>query len=97
MINLNFNLRNPWSNRWKCLYTKSGNGPFKNKYWEVQVDECADIVGFEFRFTTRQDHAGLHLSLALFGYDAMFTFYDNRHWNDEEGRWFVYGEAKEWE
>lgn len=92
MINLSFNIRNPFSSRWRCLYTKAGETPFKNKFWEVQADETSDILGLEFRFTTRQDHAGVFLSLALFGYDVIFNFYDNRHWNDEEGRWKVYTE-----
>lgn len=90
MLSLSINLRNPFSNRWRCLYTKAG--PIsEHKYWEVQIDKCDDIVGFEFRYTIRQDHAGLFLSFALFGYDIIFNTYDTRHWNDEEGRWYVYG------
>lgn len=91
MINFNFNIKNPFSRRWQCLYSTAGITPIKHKCWEFQVDKCADIIGFEFSYTTRQDHAGLYLSLALFGYDAIFNLYDNRHWNHEKGRWFIYG------
>ena len=92
MINISFNIRNPFSSRWECLYTKSGETPFKNKFWELQVDKTSDILGFDFRFTTRQDHAGIFVLLALFGYDIIFNFYDSRHWNDDEGRWKAYDE-----
>lgn len=92
MISISFNIRNPFSDRWKCLYTKSGETPFKHKFWEFQADKTSDILGFEFRFTTRQDHAGLFVSLALFGYDIIFNIYDNRHWNYEENRWMFYTE-----
>lgn len=95
MINFNLNIRNPWSNRWKCLYTNSGETFIKHKYWEVQFDKCADIFGLDFRFTTRQDHAGLFLSVSLFGYDVIFNFYDNRHWHDEKGRWVNYDDKEE--
>lgn len=94
MINFGFNIRNPFSDRWKCIYVRSGVTPFKNKFWEFQFDECDDIVGFEFRLTTRQDHAGLFLTASLLGYEVIFNFYDNRHWNSEEGRWMVYNEEE---
>ncbi len=90
MINLNFNIRNPWSDRWECIKAWSGKTVFKNKFWEAQIDKTSDIVGFEFRLTSRQDHAGLFLTVALFGYELIFNFYDNRHWNHETSDWEVY-------
>jgi hypothetical protein len=45
-----------------------------------------------FNWTVRQDHAGLDIDLGLFGYNIHFNFYDNRHWNSEEGRWMRYTE-----
>lgn len=91
MINISFNLRNPFSSRWRCLYTRAGDTPFKNKFWEVQVDETSDIFSFDFRFTIRQDHAGVYASLGLLGYDVIFNIYDSRHWNEEAGRYYIYG------
>lgn len=92
MISFNCNLRNPFSDRWQCLFNKAGDTPFKNKSWEIQIDKCSDIIGFELRITTRQSHAGIFLSFGLLGYDVIFQVYDNRHWNYEEGRWMRYSE-----
>ena len=95
MINFNFNLRNPWSDRWDCIKCWNGKTPFKNKFWEVQVDKTADIISIDFRFTIRQDHAGLFVTLGLFGYEVIGNFYDNRHWHDEKGRWINYDDKEE--
>ena len=87
MITLNFNLRNPFSDRWECV----ANPTFKigkSKAIELQFDKTSDIIGFYFRFTTRQNHAGVFISVSLLGYDAMFHFYDTRHWNDKNGCWY---------
>ena len=92
MICLQFNIRNPWSDRWECVYSKAGDLPLKNKFWEIQIDKTTDIVGFELRFTTRQDHAGVYLSLSLFGHDVIFNIYDNRHWDYDNKRWQAYGQ-----
>ena len=96
MINLDFNIRNPWSDRGDCIYssTKQLN---ENKFVELQVDKTSDIIGFHFRLTTRQDHAGVFLSMSLLGYDAIFTMYDCRHWNSNEGRWYRAGESLGWD
>lgn len=95
MISLNFNIRNPFSNRWKCIYSRSGRTPFKNKFWEVQVDKTSDILGLELRITARQDHAGVFVSASLVGYEIIFNFYDSRHWNDEFNRWQTYNKETE--
>lgn len=87
MINFSFNIRNPSSNRWQCIKTWSGGTPFKNKYWEVQLDKTADIIGLELRLTSRQDHAGLFLCLAFLGYELIFNFYDSRHWDHDANDW----------
>ena len=94
MINLSFNIRNPFSDRWECIKTWTGDTPFKNKFWEAQIDKTADIIGIDLRYTACQDHAGFFLSVALLGYDIIFNIYDNRHWNYEEKRWYIYDEEK---
>jgi hypothetical protein len=96
MIYFNINIRNPWWNRFESLWEKSGDTPWKNKYWEAQLMKDDELFRIEFSFTTRQDHSGVRLELGLLGYKASFTFYDSRHWNDEEGRWYVYGEEQDW-
>lgn len=81
MISFSFNIRNPYSDRWQCI---------ANPHWEIsqykmlelQLDKTTDIIGFDFRLTTRQDHSGVFLSIALLGFDAILHFYDTRHWTD---------------
>ncbi len=91
MINIQFNIRNPFSDRWDCVYGNSGKTPFKNKFWELQIDKTSDVIGVDIRFTTRQDHAGLFINFALFGYDIIFNLYDDRHWDYDKKCWRVYG------
>lgn len=90
MINFSFNIRNPFSSRWKCIKCLDGK-LLRHKHWELQFDKTSDIIGFELRYTIRQDHAGLWASLALFGYDVIFNIYDTRHWDHEKDQWCVYG------
>jgi len=88
MIYFNVNVRNPyWWERFKNIKCWAGNTPLKHKYWEIQVIENDNLFRVEFEFTVRQDHAGTNLELGLLGYEIHFTFYDNRHWNVEEGCW----------
>jgi len=92
MIYLNFNLRNPWSNRWKNIWCKTYETPIKHKYIELEVFKDTTIVVFSFNLTIRQSHSGLMIDVGLMGYSASLHLYDNRHWNVEEGRWMVYTE-----
>jgi hypothetical protein len=92
MISLNFNIRNPWSDRFDNLWNRCYTTPFKNKFIEVEVTKDFTLLSFMFNWTVRQSHAGLDLELGLFGYNMHFQIYDNRHWNVEEGRWMVYTE-----
>jgi hypothetical protein len=88
MISFNFNIRNPWSNRFKNLWNRSYNTPFKNKFIELEVMRDFTLVSFRFNWTVRQSHAGLELEAGVFGYCIQFNFYDNRHWDSDEGRYF---------
>jgi hypothetical protein len=90
MINLKFSVTNPWWNRFDSLYSTSGSTPFKNKFWEIQTLKSDDILTFDLRVTTRQDHAGIDLWLGFFGYAVNLQFYDNRHWDSEVGDWQAY-------
>lgn len=96
MIYFNINIRNPWWNRFENLWNKSGDTPFKNKYWEAQIMKDDELLRIEFEWSARQDHAGVRFELGLLGYKFHFTFYDSRHWNIEEGRWYRPGESMEW-
>ena len=92
MISFNFNLRNPWNNTFKNLWSRVYATPFKHKFIELELYKDSFIVSFNFNWTIRQSHAGLDLELGLFGYDVHFQFYDNRHWNTQAGRWMQYTE-----
>lgn len=86
MINFSFNIRNPFSDRWECLANPSWVIS-RHKAIELQFDRCTDIVGLCIRLTTRQDHAGMYVSISLLGYDAIMHFYDIRHWDHETNSW----------
>lgn len=92
MINFSFGLSNPFSDRWATVYYKDGLIT-KNTGAEIQVIRDNTIVNFAFRFTTRQDHAGMTLDFGLFGYYVTMRYYDTRHWNDEAGRFYNYDSA----
>ena len=92
MIYFGFNITNPFSNRWENIGCYYYDTPFKHKYIELEAFKDTSIVSFSFRLTTRQDHAGLMIEVGLLGYSFLANFYDNRHWNTEEGRWMVYTE-----
>lgn len=95
MLHLALKLENPSWDRFDSLYSKSGNTPWKNKFWEVQAMKSDDIIAFDLRVTTKCDHAGVDLWLGLFGYSVNLQFYDSRHWNYDEGRYYIYNDAGE--
>lgn len=89
MIDFNFSLRNPFSDRWSPMYNFDKRIG-KHKALEVEILKDSTIVSFGFRFTAMQDHAGVNLSIGLLGYFAMFNFYDTRHWDEKNNTWKSY-------
>lgn len=92
MIHFNFGLSNPFTHRWTTVYYKDFLFA-KHKGGEIQVVKDNTIVSFAFRFSTRTDHAGVSLDLGLFGFSVMLQYYDTRHWNEKEGRYYIYDRA----
>jgi len=92
MISFNFNIANPWSNRFENLWCRAYDTPFKYKFIELELVKDGVILSFMFRLATRTDHAGLRLELGLLGHSFNFNFYDSRHWNYEQGRYYSYSE-----
>jgi hypothetical protein len=90
MIQLNFRVRNPWSDRFKNVFCKVFNTPFANKFIEVEVYKDSSFVAVAFGLTTRQSHAGLDVEVGLFGYCFHFNLYDSRHWNYDLKCWEIY-------
>lgn len=88
MINLQFNIRIPGSDRFRNIACWHGIIPFcSHKFWEVQVYQGSDIIDLYLRFTTKQSHAGLDTGIGLLGHNLEFRVYDNRHWDKELGQW----------
>jgi hypothetical protein len=92
MIYISFGLSNPWSRAFDNLWNRSGRLT-ENTSWELELLNTRQLVGFELSYTRRQDHAGLRVELALFGYSMSFMIYDNRHWNGNTNDWEQYGKS----
>lgn len=90
MINLSFNLFNPFSNRFEVVYETSGKTWNPHKFWEFNVYKDNSIIRLNFKFTIRTDHAGFGFDFDLLGYGIDFRFYDHRHWDYENNCWEVY-------
>lgn len=91
MIYFNFGLSNPFCSRWDNVYNRSA--VLGKKAVEFEIYRDTTIVSFGFRWTTRQDHAGMNLELGLLGYTVSLQYYDTRHWNEEAGRFYNYDSA----
>ncbi len=89
MIYINLSLINPWSDRFKPLWSW-GRRLTKNKAIEVEVYRSNTVAEFEARLRHREDHAGLTIGLGLFSYTLHIDFYDTRHWNYATKQWEVY-------
>lgn len=76
---LNVEFKNFWCRAWST--------PFKNKFIELELHTTQSLIGFNFLWTTRRDHAGLDIRLSLVGLCVHFNFYDNRHWDHEYNCW----------
>ena len=94
MISVSLNLRNPWSQQFKNLWSKAYPTPHPSKYIELEVYKDSSLLSINFSWTMRTSHAGLDFDFGLFGYCLHFQFYDIRHWNYTEGRWMFYTEEE---
>ncbi len=86
MINIQFNIRNPWSKRFANLKCWSWQVS-KHKAIELEILKTTDIIDIHFAVTHRQSHAGFEFEMGLVGYNIHFMFYDVRHWDIENNRW----------
>lgn len=90
MISLQFNIRNPWSQRFDNVKNWSGKF-FKCKAWELEILKTSDVVGVLLTATHRESHAGVSIEVSLLGYQISFRLYDTRHWDYEKEQWREYG------
>lgn len=94
MISISINVRNPWKESFSNLWSRSYRTPFAHKFIELELYKSSNIVCIEFSYTIKQDHAGLDITVGIFGYNLHFNFYDNRHWDKDENNWEFYKKDK---
>lgn len=99
MINFSFNISWPWFKDFETLhhdYFYKSWRVTKNKTLELQVSRGGDsIIGTSFDWRVNTDHAGVTFDISLFRRFIVVSFCDNRHWNDEKGRYVNYDDPKE--
>ena len=86
MINIEFSISNPFIERFGHILLRHGSIT-RNKSWEFNIYRSTNIFTMLFRYTARQDHAGLRLQFGLFGYECDLHLYDIRHWDYKENHW----------
>lgn len=70
----------------KCFHNFLG---LKHKAFEIQIADTGWYLwNWEFYRRTKTNHAGFDLSVEIFGIEFIFEFYDYRHWNDTENRFY---------
>ena len=84
MINLNLIICNVFSDRFRPLNWYDGDTPWQHKHWEVQAMLTNNWLCVRFEWTARCDHAGVELELGMLGFNVLFRFYDDRHWDREK-------------
>ena len=100
MINFSFNINWPWfkySDELSKTYFYKSWRVNKNKTLEVQLSRGGNntLVGFDFSWDTRCDHAGVMLELNLFRHFFVIHFHDNRHWFYEKNRYVNYDDPED--
>lgn len=92
MIEFSFDF-SPLTREFKNYWSRSWSTPFRHKFIELEVHTTESLIGFNFLWTARCDHAGLDIQISAFGLCVHFNFYDNRHWNYRAGHPFKDGEV----
>lgn len=90
MIDININIRNPFSNRFSTLFYLGNTFGKSHKAWEIQAIRTSNVLTVELRYTIRQDHAGLWVALGILGFEISGHIYDTRHWDDANDCWNIY-------
>lgn len=88
MLHLSLMLSNPFAKHsFDNLFCKAFSLS-ENKTLETELTYQGNgLFEFSFSLTFRQDHAGIQLSVGLFGLAVSAHVYDNRHWNTELDDW----------
>jgi hypothetical protein len=96
IFNFRLELTNPFD-RWeyfKNLGSISGRLT-KHKAWELEHNFYSSMMlDIDIQWNRNSDHAGIHISVGIFGYGVAFRIYDTRHWNYETKSWEEYDFTK---
>lgn len=95
MISFHVTFRNPWSDRFVNLWNKVFATPFLYKYIEIELYKDSSLLSLVMRWSIRESHAGLHLSVGILGYCAEINYYDCRHWDYKNKCWTNYSNNEE--
>lgn len=86
MINLNFSIEYPFSERFEILASTS-KMLTQHKAVEANIYCTANIIKLLLAYSIRRDHAGIRIEFGLFGYECELHIYDTRHWDYEINQW----------
>lgn len=76
--------KNIWDKGWRIS---------RHKFLEMQLYQDGTFARCDLDICWKgEDHAGPELHLSLLTYTFLISFYDIRHWNAEENRWYNEGE-----
>jgi hypothetical protein len=79
---------------WNSHFTISENKTFESEL----IYSDTSWFKFQFSWSRKQDHAGLSLTMGLFGYAFCVKMHDNRHWDHEKNCWYNYSsESQKWD
>jgi hypothetical protein len=78
MVNFNFSITNPWIQRWRFMFSKSGLLG-AHKAWEFNGYRTHHLIDIDFRLAFTGDHPGVFVMLGLVGYSLELNLYDTRH------------------
>ena len=69
---------------WKCY-----SFLVKNTIFEIQFSKwkCWEYFYICFKWTRKQDHAGLGLDIQIMGFEISLSVVDRRHWDLEKNNW----------
>lgn len=90
MLKLSLNIGLPWTPEFKNFWCRAWKTPFTNKFIELEFHTIENLVGFNFLWTRKRDHAGIDIQFSLLGVCMHFNFYDCRHWDYEKNCWVDY-------
>ena len=94
ILDLRFVLNNPFD-RWGCFINFGSIFVRLSKYksWEIQHSfHSPELLVFRLEWSKNKSHAGVKVTLGIFGYAVDFQIYDNRHWDHYNDCWEVYEE-----